>query len=53
MTTPYVEHRDSDLWKTVEQAISDLVTNKDIKELTPREYIVGYIVKRIADHGAR
>jgi hypothetical protein len=38
-------------WKVVDESISDLVANNDIKEMTPRPYIVGYIVKRLMESG--
>jgi hypothetical protein len=33
------------LWKAVNKGISDLVENQDLKEITHREYIVGYLCK--------
>ena len=39
------------LWRVVESALDQLVQNADVVEQTPREYIVGYIVKTIRDSG--
>ena len=45
--TPYDSYRSQAVYKTVDQAICDLVKNHDITEATPHEYIVGYVVKKI------
>ena len=50
MKTPYDEHKESPLWETIDKAISELVNNHDLQELTPRDYIVGYLVKSISDY---
>lgn len=47
---PYKALENSILWKIVDKAIEDLVHNKDIKESTNREYIVGYICKLIIEN---
>jgi hypothetical protein len=44
---PYEIHRGTPVWKVVDKAISDLVENGDLAESTPREYIVGYICKKL------
>ncbi|MFA7237753.1 MAG: hypothetical protein WC058_12895 [Phycisphaeraceae bacterium] len=48
-TNPYKKYRESPLWKTVENAVADLVKNRDLTETTSRELIVGYITKQIVD----
>ncbi|HEV2524254.1 MAG TPA: hypothetical protein VGU44_03885 [Gammaproteobacteria bacterium] len=37
------------LWKIVEASINDLLNNQDLEEKTAHTYIVGYIVKCIAE----
>ena len=39
-------------WKIVDEAISALVANQDIKEATDRCYIVGYLIKCLVEAGA-
>ena len=41
----YKELENKRLWKAVNKGISDLVENQDLKEITHREYIVGYLCK--------
>jgi hypothetical protein len=45
---PYQKYVDSPLWNTIDQAIEDLVDNKDLKETTDRVYIVGYLCEKIS-----
>jgi hypothetical protein len=42
-THPYGEFEGSVLWRTVEKAVSALVKNGDMRELTARKFIVGSI----------
>jgi hypothetical protein len=44
---PYDSNKGSQVWIVVENAIQDLVNNNDIVETTTREYIVGYICKKL------
>jgi hypothetical protein len=44
---PYEAQRETPVWKIVDRAINDLVDNKDIVETTHRDYIVGYICKKL------
>jgi len=44
---PYIKYKDSPLWDTLQQAIIDLVENKDLVLQTKEEYVVGYICKAI------
>ncbi len=37
------------LWKVVEKTISELENNKDLKLITRKEHIVGYICKQIIE----
>ncbi len=45
---PYGEFEGTRLWKTIEKGVRDLVRNKDIKEMTQREYVVGYLCKLLS-----
>jgi hypothetical protein len=40
-------HRETPVWKVVDNDINDLVENGDITETTRRDYIVGYICKKV------
>ncbi len=46
---PYKIYESTTLWRVIDEAISDLVENKDIEETTRREYIVGYLAKYISE----
>ena len=50
---PYVKFEGSVLWRGVHKGIAELVRNGDLKELTPREYIVGLICKSIANEKSK
>jgi hypothetical protein len=49
MAHPYEALKETDLWVIIGGAIEDLVSNQDILENTPREYIVGYLVKKLVE----
>lgn len=49
MNHPYKKYEKTVIWNSVWMAIEDLVENNDLEELTPREYIVGSICKKIAE----
>jgi hypothetical protein len=46
-TSPYEIYRGTPAWKILDKAIADLVENTDIVEQTRRDYIVGYICKKL------
>ncbi|MCW8899654.1 MAG: hypothetical protein OQK95_03175 [Gammaproteobacteria bacterium] len=46
---PYKAFETNENWKIVEKAIADLVDNQDLKEMTDRKYIVGYICKLLSE----
>jgi len=48
---PYKEYETGEYWATIEKAVADLVDNQDIKEMTDRNYIVGYICKLLHEKG--
>ena len=49
MTPPYEKYENTELWKKIDQAIDKLVENQDIEETAKREYIVGYICKKLIE----
>jgi hypothetical protein len=51
MNHPYCKYEAGLAWKIVDEAIADLVANQDIRETTPRQYIVGYLVKALVEGG--
>ena len=46
---PYVRYEESAIWRAVDNAVRDLVSNGDLVEKTNRKYIVGYICKVLAE----
>jgi hypothetical protein len=44
---PYEMYMDAPVWEVVNAAIDDLVKNGDLVETTRRDYIVGYICKKL------
>ncbi|WP_338325058.1 hypothetical protein [Planococcus koreensis] len=45
----YEKYENTELWKKIDQALDELVENQDIEEITKREYIVGYICKKVIE----
>ena len=50
-TNLYQKYQGLPAWNVVDEAVSSLVANKDLKEMTARSHIVGYIVKRLVEAG--
>jgi hypothetical protein len=51
---PYKHLEGRPEWKVLDRALSDLGKNGDLQELTPRPYLVGYLLKCLLDSaGAR
>lgn len=48
---PYKKFEESPAWECLEAGIASLADNQDIQELTDRRYIVGYLVKQLAEAG--
>ena len=48
---PYRQYETTLAWKIIDQAVSAIVKNQDIKETTARVYIVGYLVKQLVEQG--
>jgi hypothetical protein len=44
---PYAAYEGSEIWQVLERAVDALVKNGDIKELTARRYIVGYLAHSV------
>lgn len=49
MTHLYEKYKNTELWKKLDEALDELVENQDIEEITKREYIVGYICKKLIE----
>lgn len=47
---PYTEYESTQLWQILDQGITDLVENNDLKETTSRVYIVGYLCKLLTEN---
>jgi hypothetical protein len=45
--SPYETLKATPIWVIVDNAINDLVKNKDLVETTRRDYIVGYICEKL------
>ena len=50
---PYTRFEGTPLWRALERALDDLVTNRDLVETTRREYIVGYLCQEVVAAGVR
>lgn len=47
MTRPFADHRDSALWRALEQIITDLVATQEITINTAPEYVIGYFCREL------
>jgi hypothetical protein len=47
---PYKKFQTTEAWSIVDDAIKQLVENKDLVETTARRYIVGFILKQLDDN---
>jgi hypothetical protein len=45
--SPYETQKGTLVWRIVDNAINDLVNNRDLVEATRRDYIVGYICEKL------
>jgi hypothetical protein len=45
---PYEEFRGTANWRLLEDALRELVENRDLVEQTHRDYIVGYLCKKLS-----
>jgi hypothetical protein len=46
---PYEDYKDTELWKKIDEILRELEENQDIKLTTAREYVVGYLCKRLTE----
>jgi hypothetical protein len=46
---PYKKFQATKSWSVVDDAVEQLVKNKDLVETTARRYIVGFILKQLDD----
>ena len=49
---PYKNLEHLSAWKVLDRALTELVENGDLKELTARRYILGYIIKQLSGAAA-
>ena len=49
MKNPYNKFTNSKLWQVISNALDDLIKNQDIKERTNKEYVIGYLCKKIIE----
>jgi hypothetical protein len=47
MNHPYKKYVNSPAWSVLDQALTDLVANQDLEEITAREYIIGYLLQSL------
>lgn len=47
MTRPFDEHRDSALWRAVEQIVSELIASQEITVNTAPAYVIGYFCREL------
>lgn len=45
MNHPYKQYENTRAWKTIQQALSELMENQDIEITTREEYVVGFLCK--------
>ena len=46
---PYASLEGTAVWMQVDQAITELIQNRDLVETTAHPYVVGYICKKIVE----
>jgi hypothetical protein len=47
MDHPYKAYEGTPLWLAIDEAVAELVRNKDLVETTRREYVVGYLCQQL------
>jgi hypothetical protein len=47
---PYKAQESSPMWAVLDNALSELETNDDIKITTHRAYVIGFLVKRMQEN---
>jgi hypothetical protein len=51
MKHPYTKFEKTALWDTVQKALAELETNKDLKITTKAEYVIGFICQQLSTKG--
>jgi hypothetical protein len=51
VTRPFAEHRDSTLWRALEQILTELVATQEITINTAPEYVIGYFCRELTAKG--
>ncbi len=46
----YEKYMETNIWKVLDRAFSDLVENQDIEERTDRNYLIGYLIKCLEEN---
>jgi hypothetical protein len=52
LTHPYSHYANTDLWRAVAQALSELQTNRDITVTTADEYVIGFLCQALSPESA-
>lgn len=47
MTRPFSEHRDSALWRALEQIVTELAATQELTINTAPEYVIGYLCREL------
>ncbi len=47
MSHPYKKYEETKLWKIIDSVLNDLESNQDLKLTTAREYVIGYLCKKL------
>jgi hypothetical protein len=51
VTRPFDEHRNSALWRALDQIVTELVASQEISINTAPEYVVGYLCRELTAKG--
>lgn len=46
---PYTEFENSPLWVVIDDTIAELEENRDLELTTARQYVIGYLCKKITE----
>jgi hypothetical protein len=47
MSSPYEKHKNTSNWRIIEEALNNLVENKDIELTTASDYVIGYLCEKL------
>ncbi len=50
MAKIYEKYVETDIWKVLDIAFSDLVENQDIEERIDHSYLIGYLIKCLEEN---